>query len=173
MASLAGFELGGIEMDLGELCQDRDWALNFFTQCEEVQMAAMSKDRQLAMSQVSIKYATFLFFLKWRDPDAATIASDEHCPVLRRMSGALTMSRLFPWPAYVEPLGVLNLELIGLMQCVVLAPQNFFLLHSVSGSQGMMVDARSPWETYGLQCWCNSCQLSLIVFVGGFLFSLG
>ena len=89
------------------------------------------------------------------------------------MSGALTMSRLFPWPAYVEPLGVLNLELIGLMQCVVLAPQNFFLLHSVSGSQGMMVDARSPWETYGLQCWCNSCQLSLIVFVGGFLFSLG
>ena len=63
MASLAGFELGGIEMDLGELCQDRDWALNFFTQCEEVQMAAMSKDRQLAMSQVSIKYATFLFFL--------------------------------------------------------------------------------------------------------------
>ena len=165
MASLAGFELGGIEMDLGELCQDRDWALNFFTQCEEVQMAAMSKDRQLAMSQVSIKYATFLFFLKWRDPDAATIASDEHCPVLRRMSGALTMSRLFSWPPYVEPLGVLNLELIGLMiWCSVLALQNFFL-HSISGSQGMMVDARSPWATCGLQCWCNSCQLHSFFFV--------
>ena len=35
-------------MDLGELCQDRDWALNYFTQCEEVQMAAMSKDSMIA-----------------------------------------------------------------------------------------------------------------------------
>ena len=64
MASLAGFELGGIEMDLGELCQDRDWALNFFTQCEEVQMAAMSKDRQLAMSQVSVMQTFFIYFFE-------------------------------------------------------------------------------------------------------------
>ena len=52
-------------MDLGELCQDRDWALNCtFTQCEEVQMAAMSKDRQLAMSQVSVMQTFFIYFFE-------------------------------------------------------------------------------------------------------------
>ena len=64
MACLAGFELGGMEMDLGDLCQDRDWALNCFTQCEEVQMAAMSKDRQLAMSQVSVMQTFFIYFFE-------------------------------------------------------------------------------------------------------------
>ena len=53
-----------MEMDLGELCQDRDWALNCFTQCEEVQMAAMSKDRQLAMSQVSVMQTFFIYFFE-------------------------------------------------------------------------------------------------------------
>lgn len=46
--------VGAIELSLGELCQDRDWALNFFTKREEVQLAATSKDKQLAISMVCI-----------------------------------------------------------------------------------------------------------------------